>query len=130
MMDFRRRAVIDVEGNPKAVKTLRNLRMVFVYNLLRTNTFFLSFYRDGCAMLIRAANMQHIVTVEALKTSKDIRRNIGSCQMSDMEESVCIRQCGSYSKSFGCLRFQWFNIKGGKKAYGKLLQSLYDRMQR
>lgn len=84
MMDFRRRAVIDVEGNPKAVKTLRNLRMVFVYNLLRTNTFFLSFYRDGCAMLIRAANMQHIVTIEALKTSKDIRRNIGSCQMSDM----------------------------------------------
>src|SRR5690606_31050953 len=112
------------------VEAFGNLRMIFVDNLLRTHTLFLRLDGDCRSVFIRSAYMQHIVSVEALKTSKNIRGNIGPCQMSDMERSVCIRQCGSYGKSFGCLRFQWFNIKGGKKAYEKLLQSLYDRMQR
>ena len=47
-------------------------------------------------MLVASADKEHILSLQAEKTDIDVRRNIYSCQMTDVYTSVGVRKgCGN-----------------------------------
>ncbi len=55
-------------------------------------TFFLGTYRNRHSMFVSAADIQDIAVLQALVANVDIRRQISSCKVTEMNIAIGIRQ--------------------------------------
>jgi hypothetical protein len=62
---------------------------------------FISAYGHGNAMLVRPANMNDVIALEAMIANIDIRRQICSREMTQMDITVRVRQSTGYQNSHG-----------------------------
>ena len=78
----------EVEGDAELLPVAQELRVKLIDHLLRRAAFLIGAHCDGRAVLIAAGNHQHAVTCHPLITSEDIRGQIGSGDMSEMQRAV------------------------------------------
>lgn len=74
--------------------------VVFVDYLLWGAVVLLGLYGDRDTVLVRTANKTDIFTTHSEITAVNIGRNVNSCQMPDMNRSVCVGQCCCHKMSF------------------------------
>ena len=73
--------------------------MVSVHDVLRGASLLLSLDGDRNSMLIRAADVEDVLSSHPQISHIDIRRHIHSGQMADMDGTVRIRQCAGHKRS-------------------------------
>jgi hypothetical protein len=67
--------------------------MILIDDLLRSFAFLGCFDGDRYAMLIRATDVSDVPTLRPEVAHVDIGRDITTCQMTDMERPIGIREC-------------------------------------
>jgi hypothetical protein len=73
--------------------------VIALKHLTRRGAFLFGRYGDWRSVTVRARNHQYVVPRQPMMTSKDIGREIRSCQMADVQVSVCIRPCDRHQNS-------------------------------
>ena len=74
--------------------------MIAVHYILRSDALFFGTDRDGHPVLVGASDKDYVFFFQSEITDINICRHINSCEMSDMDRPVCIRQCRSYGGTF------------------------------
>src|SRR5690625_7445811 len=99
-MNICRRTVIDIKRHPDLFKSTLDEEMIFIYYLIRRHTSVSCFDRNRSTIFIRSTYIQHIFTHQPQKSNIRISRQIGSCQMPQMQGTIGIRQRRGYHISF------------------------------
>lgn len=68
------RAVINIEGNSKLLKSIMDLVVVFIYDFLWAYSFLFGAKGDGGSVFIATTNKEHIGTFEAQKSGENVCR--------------------------------------------------------
>ena len=102
---FARRSAIDIEADSKVFERFFDECMIAVADILRCNALFLGTQGDRHTVLITTANEDHFLLLESQIAHIDVGRNVHSCQMSNVNATVCIRQCSGHRGAFEFLFF-------------------------
>ena len=121
VMRLTRSATVDIERYAKLFKRLLNHRVVTIDHVLRCDAFLAGTYSNGYTMLVATANEQHILLLQAQVTYVDVGRHIHTCQMTDVNTSVGIRQRRGNGRSLKTFLFHinslvYFACKGTKNS--------------
>ncbi len=81
----------EIEGDAKLIPAAEELLVKTRCYLLRGFPFLIGPDGDRGTMLVAAGNHEHLIALKAMIAGKDIRREIGSCYMSQMQGAVGIR---------------------------------------
>ena len=91
---------INVEVDPKARKGVLHDFVVLVHDILRRDTLVFRLDGDGHAVLVAAADKQHILSPHAEVTDIDVAGDVGTGQVADMDRTVGIGECTGHESSF------------------------------
>ena len=97
---LRRGARVDVERHAEALERTLDEAVVAIDDLLRGNTLLAGLDRDGHAVLVAAADRDHVAALQAQVACVDIRRYVDSRQVADMYGAVGIGECRSHEIAF------------------------------
>jgi hypothetical protein len=64
--------------------------VIVLEDLARRDSTLIGFYRDGCAVTVRAGDHQDVIPGQPVIARKDVRRQIGAGQMADVQIAVGI----------------------------------------
>src|SRR5512145_3312021 len=103
MMYRQRRAGIIIEAHAYALECALVGIVVAIDNFLRSDAFFVGGDKYTHAMLVRAANEDHVFLLCAEIAHIHIRRKISASEMSEMDIPIRVRQRRRYKSSFMCI---------------------------
>ena len=92
LVDFRRRAAIDVEIDTQTGERIPYDLVVAVYDVLRGATLLAGLDGDRNSVLVASADVKHILPPHPEVPDIDVRRHIDPCKMADVNRPVGIRQ--------------------------------------
>jgi hypothetical protein len=99
-----------VEGDSESFKGVADHHVVVVHDRLRRAALLHGLDGDGCAMFIRPTDKDDVLTLGTRIAHEDIRRQVSSCEMANVQRAICIRQRGSDCTPFELLAFHLAKI--------------------
>ena len=93
MMDLGGRTRIDIEAYAEVRKRALDQLVITIDHLLGRDTLLTGADGYRHAVLVRTANEKHLFAFEAQIAGVNVRRNIHSCQVTDMDRTVRIGEC-------------------------------------
>src|SRR5690606_4836081 len=113
-MRLRGRTTVVIEAHSEALEALGDHRMVPVDDLLWAYALGLCLQEDGHAVLVRAADIHDVASLQALVPDVQIGRQIRSGHMSKMDGAVSIGKCRCDQDTFeGFLRHSGARLLSG-----------------
>ena len=97
-MQQKRGSGIVIEAQTDVLEASAHNGMVSVDDLLGRNPFAVRADRDGNPMFVGTAYEQNVGAFQPLEPDIDIRRDIGSGKMPDVQGAVCIGESSSHKK--------------------------------
>lgn len=99
-MRFRSRAAIDIEGDAEVLKALLNHAVIAVDDVLRRHALLFGANGDRHAVLIRAADEDDVLLLQAKIADINISRYVDTCQVAYMYAAVGIRKSRGDGSAF------------------------------
>jgi len=110
------RAAVVVDSEVEVFEGSRQHDVVAVDELLRRNAFGFGRYRYGDAVLVRAADVYHVLAGEAQVPGVRVRGHIGAGELAHVQGAVRVRQRARYEVAFGHLH-SGFGAKFNTEAF-------------
>ena len=99
MMSGRRSTRVYVEVDAKASERVLDNLMIAVNDILWSASLLLSLDGDRHAMLIRSADIKHILTLHSQISHIYVRRHIYTCKVADMHWTIGVRKRTGHKSS-------------------------------
>ena len=102
-------ATINVKRNTKLLERVLDHLVITVHNILRGDALLTSTNSDGHAMLVASTDEHHIALLQSQVTYIDVGRYIDTCQVTNMNATIGVRQRRGHRDSLILFLFHIIN---------------------
>ena len=110
-------ARIHIKGNTEVGKRILNQVVVAVNDFLHSNTLLFRTNSYGYTVFVRPTDEKHFLALQAKVAHVDVGRHIHTCEVTNMNTSVGIRQGGSNKRSLKIFHIVIFIIYISLQSY-------------